>query len=100
MKQVEKIWADLSAKQVELSEEQKVELGIAQDFLQEYKEAQTKFDDGASAIDRASELSKKAQKTYLQIEKMSKDLGVSVDNKITSLNSNLDFYIKAAQKIK
>jgi hypothetical protein len=84
---------------VELASE-RIELGLAQDFLKEYKKAQSTFDDGVSAIDRASELAEVANKTYLEIQKISKDLGVPVDKNIKRLGDNLDFYIKAINKLK
>jgi len=45
MKQVEKVWAELSAKP------QKVELGIIQDVIKEYKQGMDLFTSGFSSID-------------------------------------------------
>jgi len=99
MKTIERIFKHLNEEKVELKAE-RIELGLAQDFLKEYKKAQVKFDDGRSAIDRASELAEVANKTYLEIQKISKELGVPVNNNIKRLGDNLDFYIKAAKKLK
>ena len=94
---IERVFETLN--KVELKSE-KVELGLAQDFLKEYKKAQSTFDSGVSTIDRASELAEVANKTYLEIQKISKDLGVPVNKNVKRLGDNLDFYIKAIKKLK
>jgi uncharacterized phage infection (PIP) family protein YhgE len=82
---------------VELSA-QKVELGLAQDLLQDYKKAVNKFTDAESTMDRALEMLKNAKKTYNEIEQKSKELGVKVDSGVSKLGANLDSFIKSASK--
>ena len=81
MKQVEKIWAELSAKEVEntqeveLSEEQKVELGAFEDLNAEYKAIASRaprakktimsaISDLAKVADELDSVEKKAVKIY------------------------------------
>jgi len=80
MKQVEKIWAELSAKQVEntqeveLSEEQKVELAKIDDLrkqLDEHMSKGQKFQSDLSSM--ASEMSRRAQ-SLESISKEAEDL--------------------------
>ena len=77
---------------------QKVDLGLAQDLLQEYKKAVNKFTDAASTMDRALEMLKSAKKIYEDIEQKSKELGVDVDSQVKKLGTNLDSFIKSASK--
>tara|TARA_R110002167_G_scaffold303102_1_gene507432 strand:+ start:302 stop:601 length:300 start_codon:yes stop_codon:yes gene_type:complete len=77
---------------------QKIELGLAQDLLKDYKKAVDKFTDAESTMDRALEMLKNAKKTYNEIEQKSKELGVKVDSGVSKLGSNLDSFIKSASK--
>jgi len=82
---------------VELSA-QKVELGLAQDLLQDYKKAVDKFTDAESTMDRALEMLKNAKKVYNEIEAKSKELGINLDSNVRKLGVNLDSFIKSASK--
>ena len=77
---------------------QKIELGLAQDLLKDYKKAVDKFTDAESTMDRALEMLKNAKKTYNEIEQKSKELGVKVDSGVSKLGNNLDSFIKSASK--
>ncbi len=77
---------------------QKVELGLAQDLLQEYKKAVDKFTDAESTMDRALEMLKSSKKIYEDIEQKSKELGIGLDTQIKKLGTNLDSFIKSASK--
>tara|TARA_R110000868_G_C10650244_1_gene744908 strand:+ start:441 stop:731 length:291 start_codon:yes stop_codon:yes gene_type:complete len=77
---------------------QEVNLGLAQDLLQEYKRAVDTFTDAQSTMDRALEMLKSAKKIYEDIEQKSKQLGVDVDSQIKKLGTNLDSFIKSASK--
>ena len=77
---------------------QEVNLGLAQDLLQEYKIAVDTFTDAQSTMDRALEMLKSAKKMYEDIEQKSKQLGVDVDSQIKKLGTNLDSFIKSASK--
>lgn len=97
MKQVEKIWAELSAKaqevetpqEVELSEEQKVELGIIQDVIQDFKKGMDLFTDAKSSMDRASEILDAAEKLYEKAEQQAKDLGVDMGSQTKKFGERL-----------
>jgi len=74
MKKVESIWAELSAKQVELSEEKKVELAKIDDLrkqLDEHMSKGQKFQSDLSSM--ASEMSRRAQ-SLESISKEAEDL--------------------------
>ena len=77
---------------------QKVELGLAQDLLQDYKKAVDKFTDAESTMDRALEMLKNAKKVYNEIEEKSKELGINLDSNVRKLGVNLDSFIKSASK--
>ena len=75
-----------------------VNLGLAQDLLQEYKKAVNTFTDAESTMDRALQMLKSAKKIYEDIEQKSKELGVDVDSQVKKLGTNLDSFIKSASK--
>jgi hypothetical protein len=77
---------------------QKVELGLSQDLLRDYKEAVNKFTDAESTMDKALEMLKNAKKIYNEIEQKSKELGFKVDSEVSKLGNNLDSFIKSASK--
>ena len=77
---------------------QQVNLGLAQDLLQEYKKAVNTFTDAESTMDRALQMLKSAKKIYEDIEQKSKELGVDVDSQVKKLGTNLDSFIKSASK--
>ena len=77
---------------------QEVNLGLAQDLLQEYKKAVDTFTSAESTMDRALQMLKSAKKIYEDIEQKSKQLGVDVDSQIKKLGTNLDSFIKSASK--
>jgi len=108
MKQVEKIWAELSAKaqevetpqEVELSEEQKVELGIIQDVIQDFKKGMDLFTDAKSSMDRASEILDATEKLYEKAEQQAKDLGVDMDSQTKKLGERIKSIAKEARSFK
>ena len=75
-----------------------VELGIVQDFIQDYKKAVDTFTSAESLMDSASEQLKSAKSTYVKIESQAKALGVDLDNTVKKLGSNLDSFIKSSAK--
>lgn len=77
---------------------QKVELGLAQDLLQDYKKAVDQFTSAESAMDRASEMLKQAKKVYNDLEQKSKELGIDLDSSTKKLGTNLDSFIKSSSK--
>ena len=81
----------------ELSSE-KVELGLAQDLLQDYKKAVDQFTSAESAMDRASEMLKQAKKVYNDLEQKSKELGIDLDSSTRKLGANLDSFIKSSSR--
>ncbi len=127
MKQVEKLWAELSAKaqeasqEVELSEEQKVELGLG-DNLAKYSKGVSKYtNEGDGLIKRAERLMSELKETKSalykwaevgnsiaddiardssQFEKAAKDLGVDPNSNsdFRSANDSFNEYAKAAQR--
>ena len=107
MKQVEKIWAELSAKaqevetpqEVELSEEQKVELGIIQDVIQDFKKGMDLFTDAKSSMDRASEILDATEKLYEKAEQQAKDLGVDMGSQTEKFGNTLKLNAKEARRI-
>ena len=68
MKQVEKVWAELSAK------EQKVELAMVQDILQDYKTMQKK-------LDAISNIAARRARDFDEVIKMAAKVGVDMDAK-------------------
>ena len=108
MKQVEKIWAELSAKaqevetpqEVELSEEQKIELGIIQDVIQDFKKGMDLFTDAKSSMDRASEILDATEKLYEKAEQQAKDLGVDMDSQTKKLGERIKSIAKEARSFK
>lgn len=113
MKQVEKVWAELSAKEqevetpqestelseevkVELSEE-KVELGIIQDVIQDFKKGMDLFTDAKSSMDRASEILDAAEKLYEKAEQQAKDLGVDMGSQTKKFGERLKMIAKEAR---
>jgi hypothetical protein len=129
MKQVEKIWAELSAKaqevetpqEVELSEEQKVELGLG-DNLAKYAKGVSKYtNEGDGLMKRAERLMSELKETKsalykwaevgnsiaddiardsVQFEKAAKDLGVDPNSNsdFKSADNAFNVYAKSAQK--
>ena len=77
---------------------QKVELGLAQDFMQDYKKAVDKFTNAASTMNKALEMMKNAKKVFNKLEAKSKELGINLDSNIRELGVNLDLFIKSASK--
>lgn len=108
MKQVEKIWAELSAKaqevetpqEVELSEEQKIELGIIQDVIQDFKKGMDLFTDAKSSMDRASEILDATEKLYEKAEQQAKDLGVDMGSQTKKLGERIKSIAKEARSFK
>ena len=97
MKQVEKVWAELSAKaqevetpqEVELSEEQKVELGMIDDLRDNYAKAASKavplkkiMQKAATDLIQVSDELDKVQSDAQKLEGMAKELGA--DNIVKS----------------
>lgn len=92
MKQVEKIWADLSAKQVALSEEQKVELNLVDNLKEIEKELERGIDElmqyatdaresiskGVREMNRLDAVYKVAQRISQDAESSAKDLGIDI----------------------
>ena len=68
MKQVEKVWAELSAK------EHKVELAMVQDILQDYKTMQKK-------LDAMSNTAARRARDFDEVIKMATKVGVDMDAK-------------------
>jgi|11_taG_2_1085331.scaffolds.fasta_scaffold12916_2 hypothetical protein len=68
MKQVQKVWAELSAK------EQKVELAMVQDILQDYKTMQKK-------LDAISNIAARRARDFDEVIKMAAKVGVDMDAK-------------------
>ena len=68
MKQVQKVWAELSAK------EQKVELAMVQDILQDYKTMQKK-------LDAMSNIAARRARDFDEVIKMATKVGVDMDAK-------------------
>lgn len=127
MKKVESIWAELSAKaqevakEVELSEEQKVELGLG-DNLAKYAKGVSKYtNEGDGLIKRAERLMSELKETKSalykwaevgnsiaddiardssQFEKAAKDLGVDPNSNsdFRSANDSFNEYAKSAQR--
>ena len=93
MKQVQKVWAELSAKP------QKVELGIIQDVIKEYKQGMDLFTSGFSSIDRASEILTQAERLYEKAEQQAKDLGVDMGSQTEKFGNKLKSNAKEARKI-
>ena len=68
MKQVQKVWAELSAK------EHKVELAMVQDILQDYKTMQKK-------LDAMSNIAARRARDFDEVIKMATKVGVDMDAK-------------------
>ena len=68
MKQVQKVWAELSAK------EQKVELALVQEILQDYKTMQKK-------LDAMSNTAARRARDFDEVIKMATKVGVDMDAK-------------------
>jgi len=77
---------------------QKIELGLAQDLLQQYKKGVSLFTDAESTMDRALGELLEADKMFLKLEGLSKELGVDVDSTLKKLGVNLKSFIKDARK--
>lgn len=93
MKQVQKVWAELSAKP------QKVELGIIQDVIKEYKQGMEFFTNGMSSMDRASEILDAAVKLYEKAEQQAKELGVDMGSQTEKFGNTLKLNAKEARRI-
>jgi len=77
---------------------QKVELGLAQDLLQDYKKAVDQFTSAESAMDKASEMLKQTKRIYNDLEQKSKELGIELDAATKKLGTNLDSFIKSSSR--
>jgi hypothetical protein len=74
----------------------RVELGLAQDLLQEYKKGVDLFTDAQSTMDRALEILIQAKDIYNDIEQKSSELGIDVNEGVRRLGDNLDSFIESA----
>ena len=77
---------------------QRVELGVVQDFIQNYKSAVDSFTNAESLMDRALETLKETKISYSKIENQAKELGIDLGNDVKKYGSNLDSFIKSASK--
>jgi len=74
----------------------RVELGLAQDLLQEYQKGVDLFTDAQSTMDRALEILIQAKDIYNDIEQKSSELGIDVSEGVRRLGDNLDSFIESA----
>ena len=92
MKSVQKLWAELSAKEVELSEEKKVELNLVANLKELEKELERGIDElmqyatdaresiskGVREMNRLDAVYKVAQRISQDAESSAKDLGIDI----------------------
>ena len=121
MKKVENIWAELSAKQVQLSEEQKVELGLADNLAKYAKGVNPYIKEGESLISSAEKmlneiksiksklfstanemnsLADRSASDLVAFEKAAKELDIDPNSNANykSASKAFDAYAKNAQK--
>ena len=84
-------------KEVELSSE-RVELGVIQDILKDYKKAVDTYTSAISAIDRVAEEFEAIEKRQSSIQKQAKQLGVDLPKETTNLFSRISSFAKEARQ--
>lgn len=102
MKKVESIWAELSAKaqEVELSEEQKVELGAFEDLNAEYKAIASRAPRAKKTIMSAiADLAKVADELYTVEKRAMKIYGAAKELGATDLMDKADTLEEAASSL-
>jgi hypothetical protein len=77
---------------------QKIELGLVQDLLIEYRTGVDLFTDAQSIMDRSLEQFLLAQNIYNDISSKASDLGVDLDSEVQEYGENLISFIESARQ--
>ena len=68
---------------------QKVDLGIMQDIISDYKKGIDLFTSAKSTMDRASEILDATEKLYEKAERQAKDLGIDMPSQTSKLGNRI-----------
>lgn len=79
---------------------EKVELGLMQDVLADYKKGLDLFTSAKSTMDRASEILDNAERLYKKLEDNAKELGVDIPSSTAKMGDRLKSISKEARKFK
>ena len=79
---------------------QKVDLGIMQDIISDYKKGIDLFTSAKSTMDRASEILDATEKIYEKAERQAKDLGIDMPSQTSKLGNRIKETAKEARKFK
>lgn len=79
---------------------QKVNLGIMQDIISDYKKGIDLFTSAKSTMDRASEILDATEKLYEKAERQAKDLGFPIPSQTSKLGNKIKETAKEARKFK
>lgn len=79
---------------------QKVDLGIMQDIISDYKKGIDLFTSAKSTMDRASEILDATEKLYEKAERQAKDLGIDMPSQTSKLGNRIKETAKEARKFK
>jgi hypothetical protein len=83
-----------------LNKVEKVELGIMQDIIADYKKGIDLFTSAKSTMDRASEILDATEKLYEKAERQAKDLGIDMPSQTSNLGNKIKEAAKEARKFK
>tara|TARA_R110000850_G_scaffold47433_1_gene118476 strand:- start:1288 stop:1569 length:282 start_codon:yes stop_codon:yes gene_type:complete len=89
---VERIFTKLS--------KNKVELGIMQDIISDYKKGLDLFTSAKSTMDKSSEILDATEKLYEKAERQAKDLGIDMPSQTSKLGNRIKETAKEARKFK
>lgn len=82
------------------SNQERVELGIVQDAVQEYKKGLDLYTSAISTMDRASEILDNAEKLYSKVEAVSKEMGFPVPSDTAKMGQRIKELAKEARSKK
>jgi hypothetical protein len=99
MNTLNKILKKITPVKTDLASE-KVELGIMQDIISDYKKGIDLFNSAKSTMDRASEILDATEKLYERAEKQAKDLGIDMPSQTSQLGNRIKETAKEARKLK
>ena len=82
------------------SNQEKIELGIIQDAVQEFKKGQDLYTSAISTMDRASDILDNAEKLFTKAEADAKQLGVDIPSSTAKLGQRIKEFAREARSKK
>jgi len=83
-----------------LNKVEKVEMGLMQDIVSEYKKGLDLFTSAKSTMDRASNILDATEKMYEKAETQAKTLGIELPSQTEKLGNRIKEAAKEARKLK